>query len=27
MLTADRLRQLFGVEVELVERNGFYHAW
>ena len=27
MLTADRLRQLFGVEVELAERNGFYHAW
>ena len=27
MLTAYRLRQLFGVEVELTERNGFYHAW
>jgi len=27
MLTAARLQQLFGVEVELAERNGFYHAW
>jgi iron complex transport system ATP-binding protein len=27
LLTADRLRRLFGVEVELGERNGFYHAW
>jgi iron complex transport system ATP-binding protein len=27
MLTAERLQQLFGVEVELAERNGFYHAW
>jgi iron complex transport system ATP-binding protein len=27
LLTADRLQQLFGVEVELAERNGFYHAW
>lgn len=27
MLTAERLRQLFGVEVELAQRNGFYHAW
>jgi iron complex transport system ATP-binding protein len=27
MLTAGRLQQLFGVEVELAERNGFYHAW
>jgi iron complex transport system ATP-binding protein len=27
ILTADRLQQLFGVEVELAERNGFYHAW
>lgn len=27
LLTADRLQQLFGVEVELGERNGFYHAW
>jgi iron complex transport system ATP-binding protein len=27
MLTAERLQHLFGVEVELAERNGFYHAW
>jgi iron complex transport system ATP-binding protein len=27
LLTADRLQKLFGVEVELGERNGFYHAW
>ena len=27
LLTAPRLRELFGVEVELVERNGFFHAW
>ena len=27
LLTAEQLRQLFGVEVELGERNGFYHAW
>ncbi|MEO6828887.1 MAG: ABC transporter ATP-binding protein, partial [Acidobacteriaceae bacterium] len=27
LLTAPRLRELFGVDVELVERNGFYHAW
>lgn len=27
LLTPQRLRQLFGVEVELIERNGFYHAW
>ena len=27
LLTAERLRQLFGVDVELGERNGFYHAW
>ncbi len=27
LLTAERLRQLFGVEVELSERNGFYHGW
>lgn len=27
LLTAPRLRELFGVDVELAERNGFYHAW
>jgi iron complex transport system ATP-binding protein len=27
LLTATRLRELFGVDVELAERNGFYHAW
>lgn len=27
LLTASHLRELFGVEVELAERNGFYHAW
>ncbi len=27
MLAADRLQQLFGVEVELAERNGCEHAW
>jgi iron complex transport system ATP-binding protein len=27
LLTAPRLRDLFGVDVELGERNGFYHAW
>lgn len=27
LLTAPRLRELFGVDVELAQRNGFYHAW
>ena len=27
LLSAPRLRELFGVEVELVERNGFFHVW
>ncbi len=27
LLTASRLRELFGVEIEMAERNGFYHAW
>lgn len=27
LLTAARLRDFFGVEIELGERNGFYHAW
>jgi iron complex transport system ATP-binding protein len=26
-LTADALRNLFGVEVELAERDGYYHLW
>lgn len=27
LLTAERLQRLFGVEVELAVRSGFYHAW
>ena len=27
MLTAARLRDLFGVSVELAERDGYYHLW
>ncbi len=27
LLTAPHLRELFGVDVELVEKNGFTHAW
>jgi iron complex transport system ATP-binding protein len=27
MLTAGRLRDLFGVTVELAERDGYYHLW
>jgi iron complex transport system ATP-binding protein len=27
ILTADRLRELFGVEVELARRDGYYHLW
>lgn len=27
MLTPDGLRDLFGVEVELAERDGYYHLW
>jgi iron complex transport system ATP-binding protein len=27
VLTAPQLRDQFGVEVEIMERNGFYHAW
>ncbi|HVV46159.1 MAG TPA: ATP-binding cassette domain-containing protein, partial [Bryobacteraceae bacterium] len=27
MLTAARLRDLFGVDVELAERDGYYHLW
>jgi iron complex transport system ATP-binding protein len=27
LLTADFLRELFGVEVELAQRDGYYHLW
>ena len=27
MLTPERLRALFGVEVALAERDGYYHLW
>jgi iron complex transport system ATP-binding protein len=27
VLTAEALRQLFGVEVELTQRDGYYHLW
>jgi iron complex transport system ATP-binding protein len=27
LLTADRLRELFKTEVQISERNGFFHAW
>ena len=27
LLTAATLRELFGVEVELAERDGYYHLW
>jgi iron complex transport system ATP-binding protein len=27
LLTAERLRGLFGLEVELAERDGYYHLW
>lgn len=27
LLTRGKLRELFGVEVEMAERNGFFHAW
>lgn len=27
LLVPARLRELFGVDVEIVERSGFYHAW
>ncbi len=26
-LTAEALRRLFGVDVELAERDGYYHLW
>jgi iron complex transport system ATP-binding protein len=27
VLTSDKLSSMFGVEVEVIERAGFYHAW
>jgi iron complex transport system ATP-binding protein len=27
LLTADRLRELFKTEVQISERDGFFHAW
>jgi iron complex transport system ATP-binding protein len=27
LLQADRLEELFGVELELTERNGYWHSW
>ena len=27
LLTTPRLRELFGIELELVERNGYWHSW
>jgi iron complex transport system ATP-binding protein len=27
LLRADRLQQLFGVELDLMERNGYWHTW
>jgi iron complex transport system ATP-binding protein len=27
MLTAEALRGLFGVDVELAQRDGYYHLW
>jgi iron complex transport system ATP-binding protein len=27
LLTAPKLRDLFGVEVALVEHEGFWHSW
>jgi iron complex transport system ATP-binding protein len=27
LLRADRLQELFGVELELTERNGYWHSW
>jgi iron complex transport system ATP-binding protein len=27
ILTAEALRKLFGVEVELTQRDGYYHLW
>jgi iron complex transport system ATP-binding protein len=27
VLSSDRLSSMFGVRVEVVQRDGFYHAW
>ena len=27
LLTAEKLRELFAVDVELVQRDGYYHLW
>jgi iron complex transport system ATP-binding protein len=27
LITAARLRELFGVEVALTERDGYWHSW
>jgi iron complex transport system ATP-binding protein len=27
LLTAERLRELFGLPLEVVQRDGFYHVW
>jgi iron complex transport system ATP-binding protein len=27
LITAERLRELFGVQVELTERDGYWHSW
>jgi iron complex transport system ATP-binding protein len=27
LLTTPKLRELFGIELELVERNGYWHSW
>ena len=27
LLTASRLRELFGIDLELTERNGYWHSW
>jgi len=27
VLTSDRLSSIFGVPVEVLQRDGFYHAW
>jgi iron complex transport system ATP-binding protein len=27
LLCAERLQELFGVELELTERNGYWHSW
>jgi iron complex transport system ATP-binding protein len=27
LLTAERLSELFGAQVQVTERDGFFHAW